>query len=438
MKRRWLLGFAALGALTAGSAVPPALAAPTEISLVGWGGPEEKVIIQEVIRRFEAKNPDLKVKYTQIPGVGFEYLNKVRLLIVAGMAPDVFYVPDGAFAEMASRNTLLNLDAYVAKSKVVKVADMWPSAVDRYRWDGVRSQRGALYCLPKDIGPNVMFYNKDVLKARGVKAPDPKTPMTWDTAIATWKQLSWNEGRSQHYGISGYPYEAAVWSSGGEIVSEDKRSWVLNSPQGIAGVQWAADLGLVHKVAPDGSKTAGGSGSSSPGQLFESQLAAMHIDGRWMVPRFRKLGFDWDVAPLPVPKKGMKSITWSGSVGFGISSSTKRASESFRLVEYMAGPEGQTEMTKSGLQVPNQRWLADTDVYMQRGQKPAHPEVFLASAATSRPGPWTDTPNTFWHDVYWTFIGKIWRGERKAKDILPELSPLINETLRENNPDGRK
>jgi multiple sugar transport system substrate-binding protein len=104
----------------------------------------------------------------------------------------------------------------------------------------------------------------------------------------------------------------------------------------------------------------------------------------------------------------------------------------------MAGPEGQTEMTKSGLQVPNQRWLADTDVYMQRGQKPAHPEVFLASAATSRPGPWTDTPNTFWHDVYWTFIGKIWRGERKAKDILPELSPLINETLRENNPDGRK
>lgn len=434
MKRLGLFGVAAFLALAT-----PAVASPTTISLVGWGGPEEKGIIEGVIRDFEAKNPDLKVKYTQIPGVGYEYLNKVRLLIVAGMAPDVFYVPDGAFAEMASRNTLYNLDALVAKSHVVKLADMWPSAVNRYRWDGHQSQKGALYCLPKDIGPNVMFYNKDVLKARGVPFPDPKTPMTWDEAIATWKKLTFSEGRIQHYGISGYGYEHAVWSNGAEIVSPDKRSWVLaSSPKGIEAVQWCADLGLVYKVAPDGSKTAGGSGSSSPGQLFESQLAAMHIDGRWMVPHFRKLNFDWDVAPLPVPKKGMKSITWSGSVGFGMSAKTAHPAEAFRLVEYMAGPEGQTAMTRSGLQVPNQRWLAKTAVYMQPGQKPAHAEVFLASAADSRPGPWTDTPNTFWHDVYWTFVGKIWRGDRQAKDILPELSPLVNQTLRENNPDGRK
>lgn len=434
MKRLGLFGVALLPLLAM-----PAVAAPTTISLVGWGGPEEKAIIEGVIHDFEAKHPELKVKYTQIPGVGYEYLNKVRLLIVAGMAPDVFYVPDGAFAEMASRNTLYNLDALVAGSKVIKVADMWPSAVDRYRWDGHQSQKGALYCLPKDIGPNVMFYNKDVLKARGVPFPDPKTPMTWDEAIATWKKLTFSEGRIQHYGISGYGYEHAVWSNGAEIVSPDKRSWVLgSSPKGIEAVQWCADLGLKYKVAPDGSKTAGGSGSSSPGQLFESQLAAMHIDGRWLVPHFRKLNFDWDVAPLPVPKKGMKSVTWSGSVGFGMSAKTAHPTEAFRLVEYMAGPEGQTAMTKSGLQVPNQRWLAKTAVYMQPGQKPAHAEVFLDSAADSRPGPWTDTPNTFWHDVYWTFVGKIWRGERQAKDILPELSPLVNQTLRENNPDGRK
>jgi multiple sugar transport system substrate-binding protein len=338
---------------------------------------------------------------------------------------------------MASRNTLLKLDGFVAKSRVVKLADMWPSAVNRYRWDGQRSQAGALYCLPKDIGPNVMFYNKDVLKAHGVPFPDAKTPMTWDQAIGVWKRLSFASGRIQHYGISGYGYEHAVWSNGGAIVSDDKRSWVLNSPKGIEAVQWCADLGLVHKVAPDGSKTAGGSGSSSPGQLFESGLAAMHIDGRWMVPHFRKLSFDWDVAPLPVPRKGAKSVTWSGSVGFGIGAKSAHPQEAFQLVEYMAGPEGQTTMTKSGLQVPNQRWLAKTDVYMQKGQKPEHAEVFLASAADSRPGPWTDTPNTFWHDVYWTFVGKIWRGERKAKDLLPELSPLVNQTLRENNEGAR-
>jgi multiple sugar transport system substrate-binding protein len=164
----------------------------------------------------------------------------------------------------------------------------------------------------------------------------------------------------------------------------------------------------------------------------------MHFDGRWAVPHFRKMSFDWDVAPFPVPKKGMKSVAWSGSVGFGINAKTQHAEEAFKLVEFMAGPEGQTTMTRTGLQLPNQIWLAKTDVYRQPGQKPAHPEVFVDAALTSRPGPWTDTPNTFWHDVFWTFIGKVWRGEKTAKAQLTEMAPLINQTLRENNASSEK
>ena len=69
-----------------------AVAAPTEINFVGWGGPEERVIIKEVLATFERANPDLHVKYTQIPGTGYDYYNKNRLMIVAGLAPDVYYV----------------------------------------------------------------------------------------------------------------------------------------------------------------------------------------------------------------------------------------------------------------------------------------------------------------------------------------------------------
>lgn len=423
----------AIGALT-----PPAVAARTEISFVGWGSPEEREIMLAALADFERQNPDIRVKYTQIPGVGNDYLNKIRLMAVAGLAPDVFYVPDGAFAEFASRKLLLNLEPMVARSKVVKTSEIWPSSLDRYRWDGSRAQAGDLYCLPKDIGPKALFYNKDVFRKRGVPFPDPRVPMTWDEALVTWKKLTFKDGKLQHYGLSGFPYEDAVFSNGGSIVSADKRSWVMTSPEAIAAVQWCADLGLVHHVAPDGSKTAAGSGSSRPDQLFESQIAATHIDGRWLVPRFRKMGFDWDVAPIPVPRKGMKSVTWSGSVGFGIQARSRQPEASFRLVEYFAGPVGQTILTRTGLQVPNQRWLARTDVYMQKGQKPEHPEVFLASALDSRPGPWTDTPNTFWHDVFWNYVGKIWRGERKAKDLLPEIAPVINQTLRENNPEPRR
>jgi multiple sugar transport system substrate-binding protein len=407
-------------------------AAPTEtrttISLVGWGAPEERVILRDAIARFEQQNPTIRVEYTQVPGVGYDYLNKVRLRIVARMAPDVFYVPDGAFGEIVRHGLLLNMDTFVASSSVVRLEDMWPSAVDRYRWNGRTLHEGSLYALPKDIGPMALYYNKDVLKSRGVPPPDPSTPMTWDEAIAVWKELSFREGYVQHYGIAGYPYEAAVWSAGAEIVDAERLTWVLDSREAAAAVQWCADLALRHGVAPNPAHA-----DANAGELFEAGRAAMHIHGRWMGPRYRELSFDWDIAPIPVPRAGMPSISASGSVGLGISASSKYPAEAFKLIEYLAGPEGQGQLTRTGLQVPNQRWLSATDVFLQPGQRPEHAEVFLRSAETSRPGPWTATPNVFWHDVFSTFIDQVWRGDRSAHEALSAMAPLVNQTLRENN-----
>src|SRR6185369_16418277 len=102
------------------------------------------------------------------------------------------------------------------------------------------------------------------------------------------------------------PFETAVWSSGAEVLSPDRRSWAMVRPEAQRAVQWCADLALREHVAPDptriGAEGAGGR------ELFEARLAATHIDGRWMVPRFRTLGFDWDVAPIPVLDRSRPSV----------------------------------------------------------------------------------------------------------------------------------
>ncbi|MFT3767001.1 MAG: extracellular solute-binding protein [Minicystis sp.] len=205
---------------------------------------------------------------------------------------------------------------------------------------------------------------------------------------------------------------------------------MLDRPVAMDAVQWCADLSLRHDVAPNLARS-GGAGES---ELFEAGLSAMHIDGRWMVPRYRKMPFDWDVAPIPVPQRGMKSVSWSGSVGLAISKSTAHPAEAFTLIEYLSGPEGQAELSRSGLQVPNQRSVAATAAFLQPGQRPAHAEVFLHAAENSRPSPETELPNAFWHDVFMSFITEVWRGNRTARELLPALAPLINQTMRENNP----
>ncbi|HEU4409573.1 MAG TPA: sugar ABC transporter substrate-binding protein [Polyangiaceae bacterium] len=400
------------------------------VTFVGWGGPEERALVERALRAFARDNPDLRVTYTQVPGGGYDYLNKLRMMIAGGVAPDAFYVPDGAFGELVSRGLLLPLDPLVAAGGAFRPAEVWPTALDRYRWDGARLHRGGLYCLPKDVGPLAMFYNKDALRARGVPAPDPERPLGWAEALAFWRALASGDGPGTRYGVTGFPYEAAVWSSGAEVLSDDKRQWVLDRPAAAEAVQRCADLYAAHRVAP---MAPYGSGPG-PAQLFEAQAAATHIDGRWMVPRFRRLPFDWDVAPVPAAREGAPSVTWSGSVGLGVYAKSPRPASAFRLVAFLASRAGQALLSEAGFQVPNQIDLAGAEAYRQAGLRPEHPGVFVAALATSRPGPWTDTPDTFWHDVFWNVTGPVWRGERRAAELLPEVAPLINRALRENNP----
>ena len=164
-------------------------------------------------------------------------------------------------------------------------------------------------------------------------------------------------------------------------------------------------------------------------ELFEAGLAAMHIDGRWMVPRYRKLAFDWDVAPIPVPVRGAPSIARSGSVGLAISAKTRHPKEAFAVVAYLAGPRGQQKLTTTGFQLPNQRSLATTNVFLQPGLRPAHAEVFVAAAERSRPGPITQTPNAFWYDVFATYADEVWRGEQRAAVLFPKVAPRIDQAL---------
>ena len=404
---------------------PPSAAGQVVITFVGWGAPEERAVFREVLADFEREHPSVRVVYNQVPGVGYDYLNKLRLMIVAKMAPDVFYVPDGAFPELVRSGTLLDLDALVAESSL-DLGAIWTTAVDRYRWSGERLHEGALHALPKDLGPMALYYNADLLRRRGLAPPSASVPMTWDEAIALWRQLTFDDAGIKRWGLTAFPYEAALWSSGAEILSPDRRSWAMTSPRAIEAFQWCADLALKEEVAPNPARLAEAAVGS---ELFEAGLAATHIDGRWMVPRYRKLGFDWDVAPIPVPERGAPSIARSGSVGLAISSRTRHVKEAFGLVEYLAGPRGQEKLTTTGFQLPNQRALASTAVFLQPGLRPVHAEVFVAAAERSRPGPITQTPNAFWHDVFATYADEVWRGEQRAATLFPKIAPRIDQAL---------
>ncbi|GMX66808.1 sugar ABC transporter substrate-binding protein [Paenibacillus elgii] len=405
------------------SSKPPA-GEQVAIKFAGWGDPSEKQVFTKLIKSFEEKYPDIKVNYLHIPA---DYVGKMNTILAGGDAPDVFYVPDGDFGRWVSQGLLLPMEKYV-KASQIDTADMWESSLVRYRYDGAVVGKGELYALPKDIGPTVLFYNKDIFQKMNVPFPSADTPMTFDQLLDTAQKLTVRNGdKVTQYGMGPIWWEGFVLGNGGKFLSDDRKQFLLNGKEATDALQFAADLSLKHKVVPDSRALQ----AMNDGQMFETGKLAMIIQGRWMVPTYRKLKFDWDVAPLPANGKW---AGWSGSVGLSIYSKSKNADAAYKLVEFLGGPEGQKEQSVMGFAIPSFKSMANSDVFLQPGQKPEHASVFLKAAENEIPGPWTNLPNAKWWDLLGQNLSDMWSGKKSAVDLMNELKPKMDQTIKEGNP----
>jgi multiple sugar transport system substrate-binding protein len=116
-------------------------------------------------------------------------------------------------------------------------------------------------------------------------------------------------------------------------------------------------------------------------------------------------------------------------VGFAISPHARFPEAAWRLVEFLAGPEGQKSQSLMGFQIPNQRYLASTDIFLQPGQRPAHAGVFIPAALYERPFPQTQTPDSKWYDTLNQRLAAVWNGEKPAEQLLKEIQPEVQKAL---------
>ncbi|WP_214627707.1 ABC transporter substrate-binding protein [Paenibacillus agaridevorans] len=397
-----------------------------KVKFAGWGDPSEKQVFDQLIKDFETKNPTIDVEYMHMPA---DYVGKMNTMLAGGTAPDVLYVPDGDFGRWVSAGLLMPIDNYVESSNI-DIGDMWESGLKRYKYDGKKTGEGELYALPKDIGPIVLYYNKELFDAAGVPYPSAENPMTFDELLETAKLLTKDEtgdGKPEQYGMGPAWWEGWIWGNGGKILSDDRKEFMMHEKAATDALQFAADLRNKHGVSPDTRALQ----AMNDGQMFETGKLAMMQQGRWMVPTYRKLDFDWDVAPNPTNGQ------WdghSGSVGLGIYSKTANADAAFKLVEYLGGPEGQKLQSEMGFAIPSFKSMANSDVFLQPGQKPEHAEVFVKAAEVQKPGPWTNLPNAKWWDTLNQNLAQVWDGRKTAEALMNELKPEIDKLIKEGNP----
>jgi multiple sugar transport system substrate-binding protein len=200
-----------------------------------------------------------------------------------------------------------------------------------------------LYAVPRDISNMVIYYNKDMFRAKGVAFPCDNWKMR--EFLHTAQRLT---ERPRVFGVS-FEEDPVYWLP-----------FLMN-----ADIDFYADLRRKYHVAPAKQESA----SATMAQMFLQKRLAMHISGRWMVPKYRQeADFDWGVATFP-------GIVSADASGWAIAKSSKHPEEAQKLVDFLSSHD--VEFVKSGLIVPARR--ANSGLISEK--------AFLKAIQNSRPTP---------------------------------------------------
>ncbi len=397
------------------------------ITFMGWGSPQEVATFEEMISQFEDTYPDVTVEYVNVPAADFNA--KLQTMIAGQQTPDVFYLTPENVMPYASNGILFDLTEYASDNEVFDQDNVWAKAIDMYRYDGETPGVGAVYGLPKDIGPFALAYNKDLFEAAGVPAPDPDVPWTWDEFVANAKKLTSGEGTDKTYGTAPYSLESAVWSNGADWLNDDHTEVTITDPAFVEALQWVADLNLVHGVSPSPEAE---SSLGSFQRWMEGKIGMMGI-GPWNQGQFwDEVTFEWDLMPWPVSPRTNEPAIWYGGIGFAVSNQSEHKEAAANLAAFLAfNEDAQRTNMERGQAIPN---LIDMtqDEYLTMDKPPANKQEFIQIIEDyGRRATQTYTYNSEWFTEFNANVAAVWSGEMTAQEYVDSMEEGMQKLLDE-------
>ncbi|MFC7328425.1 ABC transporter substrate-binding protein [Marinactinospora rubrisoli] len=288
MRRRLpaeITGLALSAALLAGCAQGPGDAAGdgvVELTFWAWAPNMERIVDE-----WNADRPDVQVTVSNL-AQGDNLVTKLLTSHKAGFLPDLVQAEYQALPTLVSRGVLADISGHTQGA-----GDRFPESA----WRQATLGTDAVYAIPQDVAPMMMFYRHDLFAeldlvvprdwdefadtARQVRERDPGRYLTtfsandpgWFAGLSQQARASWwsTEGGTWSVGVAGPPTldVARYW---GELVEQD-----LVDDQPMYTPAWNKALG-------DGTQLAWLSGVWAPGVLAGT------------VPQTEG---DWRMAPLP-------------------------------------------------------------------------------------------------------------------------------------------
>lgn len=305
--------------------------------------PERTALLQDLLKKFEAQNPNITVEYQSVP---WDEANKKWMTMgAAKILPDVISIDDTSLAGMASAGYIQSLQPFYDKwDQKANLTEAFNQARNKFK--------NEVYAIPDAFLLQGLFVRTDWMKEKGL----PETIGTWDDYFNLAKELT-DESKGR-YGISfrggangiirAMEYVMAATHSDSWFDQDGKS--ILYKPEGKAAFKKFYDLYL-NGYSP---KESVNWGFNEMVQGFMNGQAAILNQTPEVIAVAEKnmQAGTWNVVPMPKSDDGKRYIFWGFTAAYAMSANTQHKEEAWKLIEFLSNKENNLEYSKKFTSIP--------------------------------------------------------------------------------------
>lgn len=357
------------------------------LRVANWGGAKEgnkyDQQVADLYREFERANPGVTIREENVPGD--EYVPKMTLAFIAKAEPDVLMLDASSAAFFIDNQMVEDLSPRIAADRGFRLDDYFPNVMD------IARRGSALYAIPQDFTPMVMYYNRRLFDAAHL--PYPSGNWTFDNFRHLAKRLTIPapapDAPAKQYGFAfaNWPpgWVMWLWNAGADHMSPDgkRAQGYLDSPASALAVSFLRDL-----IAVDRSSPSLGQAAAMGVDPFVNGQAAMTVSGHWSMIDYGNAPKDasgkpkiaWnDLGVVPLPHNTPKSQTVMYESGYALGRHGAHKDLAWKFIKYMTSRKVQEVYQSSGIAVCARRDVAEARSRLSRLER-----AFLPIIPTSR------------------------------------------------------
>ncbi len=380
-----------------------------------WVMGREGEMVQELVREFEAQNPDVRVRIQQIPWSAAH--EKMLTAHVGKATPDLAQLGNTWVPEFQALGALAELGNLVADSDLVNQEDHFSGI-----WD-TNVITGKPYGIPWYVDTRLLFYRTDLLAEVGFTKP----PGTWRDWRRSLEALS--ARGPDKYGILlpinewTQPVILGLQAGSTLLVDNDTRG-------DFSGPAFGRALDFYLGLFADGlAPPVSNNQVANLYQEFARGTFAMFISGPWNIGECRRrlpddLQDDWATAPLPAPEGDAPGVSLAGGSSLVLFQSSSRQEAAWRLIEFLSRPEQQVRFFNLTGDLPANRIAWSDSAMNSDPMVQAFWEQLQHVAPTPKIPEWEQIATRIWERTE-----AVIRGAETGADAMAKLDADVERIL---------